>query len=237
MSNRVDRFVIEATGLSKVYWDGDRQLEILKDVTLAVAPGEGLAIVGPSGSGKTTLLNIMSGLDQPTSGSLIFKGRALSQVSDRERSRLRSQYLGFVFQFYHLLPELNALENVMFPARMSLQKQPLSKIRLKAEKLLDQVGLLSRSGHYPSELSGGEQQRVSLARALVNDPEIIFCDEPTGNLDPKTAVEVAALIEDLYLKDKKTVIVVTHDPKVADRMSRVWLIADQNGARNENILK
>ncbi len=220
MNSAEQRFVIEATRLSKVYWDGDRQLEILKDVTLAVAPGEGLAIVGPSGSGKTTLLNILSGLDKPSSGTVDLNGR-----------------FGFVFQFYHLLSELNALENVILPARISGSRLSPAAMRQRAEKLLDQVGLLSRATHYASELSGGEQQRISLARALMNDPEIIFCDEPTGNLDPKTGAEVAALIENLYVKEKKTVVVVTHDPKVADRMSRVWLIADQNGARNENILK
>ncbi len=220
MNSSSHRFVIEAKGLSKVYWDGDRQLEILKDVTLAVTPGEGLAIVGPSGSGKTTLLNILSGLDKPSSGEVVLNGR-----------------FGFVFQFYHLLSELNALENVILPARIRGLKLSPAAMRQRAEKLLDQVGLLSRATHYPTELSGGEQQRISLARALMNDPDIIFCDEPTGNLDPKTGAEVAALIENLYLKEKKTVVVVTHDPKVADRMSRVWLIADQNGARNENILK
>ena len=186
MNSASHRIVIEANSLSKVYWDGDRQLEILKDVTLSVAEGEGLAVVGPSGSGKTTLLNILSGLDQATSGSVAFKGQILSDVSDQERSRLRSRHLGFVFQFYHLLPELTALENVSLPAKIGGLKMTASAMRQRAEKLLDQVGLGARAGHYPSELSGGEQQRVSMARALMNDPDLIFCDEPTGNLDPKT---------------------------------------------------
>ncbi len=222
MNSASHRIVIEANSLSKVYWDGDRQLEILKDVTLSVAEGEGLAVVGPSGSGKTTLLNILSGLDQATSGSVAFKGQILSDVSDQERSRLRSRHLGFVFQFYHLLPELTALENVSLPAKIGGLKMTASAMRQRAEKLLDQVGLGARAGHYPSELSGGEQQRVSMARALMNDPDLIFCDEPTGNLDPKTAEEIADLIENLYAVQKKTVVVVTHDPKIADRMSRVW---------------
>lgn len=222
MNSTSHRIVIEANGLSKVYWDGDRQLEILKDVTLSIAEGEGLAVVGPSGSGKTTLLNILSGLDQATSGTVAFKGQILSGVSDQERSRLRSRHLGFVFQFYHLLPELTALENVSLPAKISGLKMTAVAMRERAQKLLDQVGLGARAGHYPSELSGGEQQRVSMARALMNDPDLIFCDEPTGNLDPKTASEIADLIENLVAVQKKTVVVVTHDPKVADRMSRVW---------------
>ena len=215
---------IEAKNVSKVYWDGSRKLEILKNASLAVKKGEGVAILGPSGSGKTTLLNILSGLDAPSGGSVILGGHVMQDLSENERADLRNQRLGFVFQFYHLLPEFSALENVMMPAMIGKRGARERDLFGKACGLLQKVGLKDRARHFPSELSGGEQQRVAIARALMNDPDILFCDEPTGNLDRKTASGIQALIRDFFEKEKKTVLVVTHDPLIAGMATRVWNI-------------
>ena len=213
---------VEAKNVSKVYWDGGRRLEILKDLSLTVKKGEGIAILGPSGSGKTTLLNILSGLDTPTGGSVSLGGHALAELNENARADLRNRRLGFVFQFYHLLPEFTALENVMLPAL--ILKGAASQAREKAASLLDKVGLKDRQTHYPSELSGGEQQRVAIARALMNDPDILFCDEPTGNLDPETGSGITALIRGLFEKEKKTVLIVTHERQIAESATKVWNI-------------
>ena len=218
-------FVIEAQGVSKVYWDGDKTLQVLKDISLTVKKGEMLAVLGPSGSGKTTLLNILSGLDKPSTGTVQLEGQDLYQLSERQMARVRNERIGFVFQFYHLLPEFTALENVILPARIAKSGSVLGGHAAqgeRAKRLLDQVGLSARASHYPSEMSGGEQQRTALARALMNDPAILFCDEPTGNLDPATGKEVAKLIKDLSVQSGKTVLVVTHDPSVAGLATRVW---------------
>lgn len=218
-----DVFAIEASGVGKVYWDGGKTLQVLKNISLTVKKGEMLAVLGPSGSGKTTLLNILSGLDRPSVGTVRLEGQELHRLSERQMATVRNERIGFVFQFYHLLPEFSALENVMLPARIAGAKGAAGEKR--ARMLLDRVGLSGRVSHYPSELSGGEQQRVALARALMNDPAILFCDEPTGNLDPATGVEVAALIKDLSVQENKTVLVVTHDQDVASLASRVWRMA------------
>ena len=215
---------VEANRISKVYWDGGRHLQVLKDITFAVASGEGVAILGPSGSGKTTLLNILSGLDMATSGTVKLEGRQMSAMNPVERAEIRNRRLGFVFQFYHLLPEFTALENVMLPAMMKTKPETLETVRQRAAELLERVGLKDRSTHYPAELSGGEQQRVAIARSLVNDPAILFCDEPTGNLDPATGEGVRRLIRDFFEKDKKTVLVATHDERIARMATRVWNI-------------
>ena len=218
-------FVIEAQGVSKVYWDGDKTLQVLKDISLTVKKGEMLAVLGPSGSGKTTLLNILSGLDKPSTGTVQLEGQDLYQLSERQMARVRNERIGFVFQFYHLLPEFTALENVILPAKIARSGSVLGGHAAqgeRAKRLLDQVGLSARASHYPSEMSGGEQQRTALARALMNDPAILFCDEPTGNLDPATGKEVAKLIKDLSVQSGKTVLVVTHDPSVAGLATRVW---------------
>jgi ABC-type lipoprotein export system ATPase subunit len=211
---------VEARLVSKVYWDGDRRLGILKDVSLAVKKGEGVAILGPSGSGKTTLLNILCGLDTPTQGAALLCGQEIGKMGERERAQLRNAKLGFVFQFYHLLPEFTALENVMLPALM--RKGSRAEAAGRAASLLERLGLKDRSTHFPSELSGGEQQRVAIARALMNDPDVLFCDEPTGNLDPETGRGIAELIRDLFVKEKKTVLMVTHDRGLAKMATRVW---------------
>jgi ABC-type lipoprotein export system ATPase subunit len=215
---------VEARQVSKVYWDGDRKLEVLKNISLTVHKGEGVAILGPSGSGKTTLLNILSGLDTATQGSVTLAGLALGRLNENERADLRNRRLGFVFQFYHLLPEFTALENVMMPLLMRGRDVSKKHAEEKAAALLQRTGLSGRAGHYPAELSGGEQQRVAIARALANDPDILFCDEPTGNLDPETGAGIAALLRDFFEKEKKTVLVVTHDAALAGMATKVWNI-------------
>lgn len=224
MSN--PQVVIEAAGLGKVYWDGDRMLQVMKNISLTVKKGEMVAVVGPSGCGKTTLLNILSGLDKASEGSVHLEGRELGRLSEKEKALIRNERIGFVFQFYHLLPEFTALENVMLPARMA--KKDLAGKEERAKFLLDRVGMSGRLTHYPGELSGGEQQRVALARALMNEPSILFCDEPTGNLDPETASEVTGLIKNLSAQENKTVIIVTHDTDVAKMATRTWRMPAQS---------
>ena len=212
---------VEARNISKVYWDGSRRLEILKDISLSVRKGEGVAILGPSGSGKTTLLNLLAGLDTPNEGSVRLSGVDLTALDDNARSRFRNRHLGFVFQFYRLLPEFTALENVMLPALLS-DASSGKKGRERALSLLEKVGLAERAGHFPSELSGGEQQRVAIARALMNDPDILFCDEPTGNLDRDTGAQIIRLLRQFFAGEKKTVVMVTHDAAIAGMATRVW---------------
>ena len=213
-------FVIEALGVGKVYWDGTRKLQVLQNVSLTVKQGESVAVLGPSGSGKTTLLNVLSGLDVPSEGSVVLEGRDWKTLNEDEKARVRNQRIGFVFQFYHLLPEFTALENVMLPAWMRPEGRSAAAMKERAALLLGRVGLAERVTHFPSELSGGEQQRVAIARALMNDPAILFCDEPTRNLDPKTAQDVANWLDELTVKEKKTVLTVTHDARVAEKASR-----------------
>lgn len=216
--------VIEAVGISKVYWDGSRKLSVLNDISFSVRQGEGVAILGPSGSGKTTLLNILSGLDTPSSGVVKFGDVSLNDLSENQKADFRGRQIGFVFQFYHLLGELTALENVMLPAL--IRKGPADGgAAEKAKSLLERVGLKERLGHFPSELSGGEQQRAAIARALMNDPKILFCDEPTGNLDAVMGLGIAELIRDFFKDQKKTVVLVTHDAKIAKIADRVWNLA------------
>ncbi len=222
---------IEAFGLSKVYWDGGRSLEILKDITFSVRPGEGVAILGPSGSGKTTLLNILSGLDKPSAGEVRLQGVSMSRLSEKDKADFRNKTIGFIFQFYHLLSELTALENVMLPALIGKNSGSVSQSKLKAEALLERVGLKERTRHFPNELSGGEQQRVAIARSLMNDPKILFCDEPTGNLDIRMGLEIAELLRSLFDKEQKTVLVVTHDERIARVANRVWNIVDRDWQR------
>lgn len=222
MSKESAEVVIEASGLGKVYWDGARTLQVLKAISFTVKRGESVAVWGPSGSGKTTLLNILSGLDRPSEGKVKLEGQDLAGLSEAAKARLRNERIGFVFQFYHLLPEFTALENVMLPALIG--RGGREQAAEKAAKLLERVGLSERALHYPSELSGGEQQRAALARALMNDPAIVFCDEPTGNLDPATKKEVGSLIKNLSAQEKKTVLIVTHDREIAADATRVWNI-------------
>ena len=203
--------------LSKSYTSAGTQLTVLDNVNLQVEEGSTMAIVGPSGSGKTTLLGLCAGLDRASSGSVILNGIRLESLSEDQRAEVRNQYIGFIFQNFQLLPTLTALENVMVP--MELRKQ--SNVRARAMELLDKVGLKDRSHHYPVQLSGGEQQRVSLARAFANTPRILFADEPTGNLDAETSERIENLIFSLNKEAGTTLILVTHNIDLAARTNRI----------------
>jgi lipoprotein-releasing system ATP-binding protein len=214
-------------GVARSFKNGDETLEILRDVTFSVAEGELLAILGLSGSGKSTLLHLMGLLDRPTSGEIRFLGEEIGRASEKVRTALRAAEFAFVFQFYYLLPELDALENVAFPARIAAgsgvpHRAPTTSAERKAraEELLSRVGLSARLRHRPHQLSGGERQRTAIARALMNRPRVVFCDEPTGNLDPKTAAETHALFRELNASLNQTFVVVTHDPRMAAAAAR-----------------
>ena len=203
--------------LTKSYTSAGRQLTVLENVNLQVEEGSSMAIVGPSGSGKTTLLGLCAGLDSASSGSVILNGIRLESLTEDQRAEVRNQYIGFIFQNFQLFPTLTALENVMVP--MELRKQ--TNVRSRAMELLDKVGLKDRSHHYPVQLSGGEQQRVSLARAFANTPRILFADEPTGNLDAETSEKIENLIFSLNKEAGTTLILVTHNNDLAARTNRI----------------
>ncbi len=209
--------MLEVQHLTKTYQSGNRQLTVLDNVSFAIEAGETFSIVGPSGSGKTTLLGLCAGLDRASSGSVILNGIRLDELNEDERAAVRNQYVGFIFQNFQLLPTLTALENVMVPLELRGERN-VSKI---AMELLDRVGLAARHHHYPSQLSGGEQQRISLARAFSNRPRILFADEPTGNLDEETSQKVESLIFDLNKEAGTTLVLVTHDLELARRTNRI----------------
>lgn len=212
--------ILSVKNLTKTYQSGSRRLTVLDDVTFEVSAGATMAIVGPSGSGKTTLLGLCAGLDIPTSGSVQLAGTSLEALSEDERAKVRNDSVGFIFQNFQLLSTLTALENVMVP--MELKKRKDTK--QKAEELLKMVGLGDRMTHYPSQLSGGEQQRVSIARAFANEPKILFADEPTGNLDTETGDMIENLIFQLNQEKGTTLILVTHDPQLAERTQQIIYI-------------
>jgi len=207
--------ILECRAVGKVYQDAGRVLEILKGVSLCVPRGKIMAISGPSGAGKSTLLHIMGTLDRPTSGEVFFNGVSYAAMSRRDINRLRNRHIGFVFQFYHLLPEFTAMENVMMPALCAGASRRTCHDR--AEELLVKVGLQDRMHHKPGKLSGGEQQRVAIARALFNRPALALCDEPTGNLDERTGTDIIALLFDLNRLENTTFVLVTHDEHLAER--------------------
>lgn len=211
--------VIESTHLSKTFHEGDLNVQVLTDVSLTVGEGERIAIIGSSGAGKSTLLHLLGGLDTPTDGKVIIDGNNISAMSENARSRLRNHTLGFVYQFHHLLPEFTALENVSMP--MLIRGDDISHAREKAEAMLNKVGLLNRIYHKPSELSGGERQRIAIARALVIEPKCVLADEPTGNLDHKTADQIYELMLELNQDMQTSFIIVTHEPRLAERMDRI----------------
>jgi putative ABC transport system ATP-binding protein len=215
--------MIQLTSVSKRF-DGKRQVTALDDVTLRVDRGEMVSIVGPSGSGKSTLLNLIGGLDRPTSGEIDIDGRRLSGLTDDERTLVRREKIGFIFQFFNLLPSLSALENVSLP--LHLRGWSRRKSRERSRGLLDTVQLGARVDHLPEELSGGERQRVAIARALANDPPILLADEPTGNLDTHTGADILSLLGDLHARLGTTILLVTHDLTVASACSRTITLTD-----------
>jgi putative ABC transport system ATP-binding protein len=211
--------LIEIEHVSKAYRRDSLEIPVLNDINLKVPEGEFVALMGPSGSGKTTLLNLIAGIDQPTRGRIVIGGRDIAQVSQTELARWRSHSIGFIFQLYNLLPVLTAYENVELPLLLTKLKKP--ERRKHVETALAIVGLSDRRDHYPRQLSGGQEQRVAIARAIVSDPTILVADEPTGDLDAKSAEEILTLLNRLNAEYKKTIVMVTHDPKAAGRAHRM----------------
>ena len=216
--------LLRARALTKTYTMGKRSLEVLRGVDLDVARGECLALRGASGAGKSTLLHLIGGLDSPNAGEIFFDGQNLAAFSESELTHFRNRRVGFVFQSYHLLPELDALENVCLPARIA--RISASDVEKRGRELLSRVGLEERVEHKPYELSGGEQQRVAIARSLINEPELLLADEPTGNLDSHTGGEIIELLKSLRVENQMTLIIATHDAKVAAHAQRVIELAD-----------
>jgi len=216
--------LLSARQVSKSYPMGKRSLEVLRQVSLDVTRGEFIALRGASGAGKSTLLHLFGGLDSPNAGEIWFAGKNLVQASESELTRLRNTKVGFIFQAYHLLPELDALENVCVPARLA--RLPADVAAKRGTELLQRVGLGARLDHKPYELSGGEQQRVAIARALMNEPELILADEPTGNLDSHTGAEIVDLLVSLRAEKNTTLIIATHDASVAARAPKVIQLVD-----------
>ncbi len=213
--------MLVSQGLTQAYLSGGRSLTVLNNITFTLERGGFLAIVGPSGSGKTTLLGLLAGLDRPSAGEVILDGHKLSGMTEDERATLRSRKVGFVFQSFHLIPTLTARENVQVP--LELRSEPAEE---RAQDLLNRVGLGDRSHHYPSQLSGGEQQRVALARAFASRPQILFADEPTGNLDAKNGAAIIELMMELNREWGTTLVLVTHDRDLAGRARRMLRLAD-----------
>jgi putative ABC transport system ATP-binding protein len=216
--------LVQLTGVTKTYMTGEVAVEVLRGIDLSIDPGEQLAIMGRSGSGKTTLVNILGCLDKPTSGSYHFSGDPVESLDDDTISRLRGRTIGFVFQTFHLLASLTASQNVQLP--MQYQGVGEAERVERAKELLSQVGLGHRIEHRPNQLSGGERQRVAIARALANHPSLLLADEPTGNLDSQARDAILTLFDEIYEKTRTTMIVVTHDPSIADRARRVIRVAD-----------
>lgn len=227
--------MLQVTSLYKTYKSNERELTVLDDINFKIEDGEIISIIGPSGSGKTTLLGLCAGLDLPSKGNVSINEQSLINLTEDERSELRSREIGFIFQNFQLLPTLTALENVMIPMEIKMMKD----VKQRAKNLLTRVGLGERYNHYPSQLSGGEQQRVSLARAFGNDPKILFADEPTGNLDGETSQYVEALLFELNREQGTTLIIVTHNNELASKTNRILtmkngrLISDVKTRNNE----
>lgn len=214
--------MLHCRSLSRTYQSGGRDLTVLKDITFSIQPGEFLAILGPSGSGKTTLLGLLAGLDHPTTGTVSLDGQELGELSEDERARLRVEKIGFVFQSFQLIPTLTAQENVQVP----LELRGETDASARARELLGRVGLTGREHHYPAQLSGGEQQRVALARGFSSRPKVLFADEPTGNLDANTGATIIELMVDLNSDHGTTLVLVTHDLDLAGRAHRTIRLSD-----------
>ena len=223
--------LLSCQNVSKFYQEGTQQTEVLKQVSFSMQPSELVAIVGSSGSGKSTLLHTLGGLDQPSSGEVFIKGQSLQQMTPNALAKLRNQYLGFVYQFHHLMADFTALENVMMP--MLIGQQNKTEAQGRAEQILSAVGLQHRISHRPSALSGGERQRVAIARALVNNPALVLADEPTGNLDHKTTESIFELIQQLNQEKQIAFLLVTHDLNLAEKLNR-RLIMQDGVLREEN---
>lgn len=224
--------LLSCQNVSKFYQEGTQQTEVLKQVSFSMQPSELVAIVGSSGSGKSTLLHTLGGLDQPSSGEVFIKGQSLQQMTPNALAKLRNQYLGFVYQFHHLMADFTALENVMMP--MLIGQQNKTEAQDRAEQILSAVGLQHRISHRPSALSGGERQRVAIARALVNNPALVLADEPTGNLDHKTTESIFELIQQLNQEKQIAFLLVTHDLNLAEKLNR-RLIMQDGVLREENV--
>lgn len=213
----MSQIVLQAENLTKIYRSGDKELVVLDQISFSVSQGNSISIIGPSGSGKTTLLGLCAGLDTPSSGTISLMGFKLNNMSEDDRAYIRNQYVGFVFQNFQLLSTLTALENVMVPLELRGERNVMNK----AKELLSRVGLGDRMHHYPSQLSGGEQQRVAMARAFITDPKILFADEPTGNLDGENADHITDLLFGLNKEEKTTLVLVTHNLELAQRTERI----------------
>ncbi len=213
--------MLRSESLARTYVSGGREITVLRDITFELEPGGFLAITGPSGSGKSTLLGLLAGLDRPSGGRVVLDGHDLSALSEDERARVRAEKVGFVFQSFHLIPTLTARENVQVPLELCGRDG-----RARADELLQRVGLGDRGHHYPAQLSGGEQQRVAVARAFAHSPRILFADEPTGNLDAANGANVVALLDELNRELGTTLVLVTHDPQLASRARRVIRLRD-----------
>jgi len=232
---------LEVKNLTKIYQSGSSRLTVLENISFSLSQGKTCAIIGPSGSGKTTLMGLCAGLDQPSSGDVFLHGVRLTSLSEDELAQIRNRYVGFVFQNFQLIPTLTALENVMVPAELQSKPSP----RNQARQLLEKVGLGDRLTHYPVQLSGGEQQRVALARAFINQPSILFADEPTGNLDDETSHEIESLLFELNQQAGTTLVIVTHDMELARKTSQIMRIRGgrlmdeenyANGSGSANVL-
>lgn len=222
----IETAAVEGRHIVKNFRLGDTVTEVLRDVSLRVMLGEFVSIMGPSGSGKSTLLYILGGLDTPTGGRVLLNGTDISSFGDEKMSGLRRRNIGFVFQFYNLIPNLNVEENIMLPLLLDGQKMERCKDRL--DRILDMVGLSDRRRHTPRELSGGQQQRVAIARALIGNPGILFADEPTGNLDTKAGADIMSLLREINRSTGQTIIMVTHSPEAAKSSSRIITVRDGN---------
>ncbi|MEM8861827.1 MAG: ABC transporter ATP-binding protein [Chloroflexota bacterium] len=214
--------ILEAKKITKSYQLGDRSIDVLKNVSLEIPAGQFVAIIGSSGSGKSTLLSILSGLDHPSAGSVWLGGTDITHFSEDDLAPLRNEMIGFVFQSFHLVPSLSAIENIMFPAEL----QGLPDAQERAEALLERVNIVERAENFPHQLSGGEKQRVAICRALINNPKIIFADEPTGNLDTANGQGILDLLLDLQKENDTTLIMVTHDPQIAALADRTIRLQD-----------